>query len=105
MNKVVYNGAYGGFSLPDKIMKELAKRKNVKESNLHIISDLRYCPTDPNVCVIMRHDTDLVELVEKYKPLDSIKIKEIEGTTYVIDEYDGWETVIEPKDIKWITIK
>ena len=57
-----------------------------------------------------RHDDALVDCVEtlgfRASPyLSVLMIEELEGNSYIIQEYDGAETVIEPKDINWITIE
>ena len=57
-----------------------------------------------------RHNPELVKTVEDLDreangPCASLKIKELQGTRYVIDEYDGRERVVEPDDINWITVE
>lgn len=57
-----------------------------------------------------RHDPELVKTVEDLgrKANGShahLRIKELRGNRYIIDEYDGYERVVEPDDIKWITVE
>lgn len=57
-----------------------------------------------------RHDPELVKTVEDLgrKANGShahLRIKELKGNRYIIDEYDGYERVVEPDDIKWITVE
>lgn len=57
-----------------------------------------------------RHDPELVKTVEDLGLEASgthalLKIKEIKGDRYVINEYDGCERVVEPDDINWITVE
>ena len=57
-----------------------------------------------------RHDPELVKTVEDLGSEVNgshahLKIKELKGNRYVIDEYDGSERVVEPDDINWITVE
>lgn len=57
-----------------------------------------------------RHDPELVKTVEDLGSEANgscahLKIKEIKGDRYVINEYDGHERVVEPDDINWITVE
>ena len=57
-----------------------------------------------------RHDPDLVKTVEDLGSKANgsyahLKIKELKGNRYIIDEYDGLERVVEPDDINWITVE
>ena len=57
-----------------------------------------------------RHDPELVKTVEDLGSEANgshahLKIKELKGNRYVIDEYDGNERVVEPDDINWVTVE
>lgn len=57
-----------------------------------------------------RHDPELVKTVEDLGSEANgscalLKIKEIKGDRYVINEYDGCERVVEPDDINWIIVE
>ena len=57
-----------------------------------------------------RHHRLLVEAIEKFgKEAGSLYSKlivvKISGDKYIIKEYDGWETVVEPEDIVWTQIE
>ena len=57
-----------------------------------------------------RHDPELVKTVEDLGSKANgshahLKIKEIKGDRYVINEYDGCERVVEPDDINWIIVE
>lgn len=57
-----------------------------------------------------RHDPELVKTVEDLRSEANgscalLKIKEIKGDRYVINEYDGCERVVEPDDINWIIVE
>lgn len=93
-NKVVYNNSYGGFMLSDKAIKWLQDT---------------YKLTTDEIDKLPRHDERLVKCVENLGKTASqkwskISITEIKGNKYYIKEYDGYETIVEPKDIKWIEI-
>lgn len=93
-NKIVYNNTYGGFILSEEAIKWLQNNYNL---SLNEIDNLP------------RHDERLVKCIETLgkkasKKWSRIVIGEIEGNNYYIKEYDGLETIIEPKDIKWIEI-
>ena len=58
----------------------------------------------------LRHDPELVKTVEDLGSKANgshahLKIKELKGNLYIIDEYDGSERVVEPDDINWITVE
>lgn len=57
-----------------------------------------------------RHDPELVKTVEDLGSEANgshahLRIKELKGNRYVIDEYDGSERVVEPDDINWIIVE
>jgi hypothetical protein len=94
MNKVVYNGDYGGYGL-SKEAKQWLKNHFVAEEDIYGLD---------------RHHPLLVQCVEALgeaanDECSCLKVKELKGNKYVIKYYDGWATVIEPDDIEWITIK
>ena len=99
--KVVYAADHGGFELSVAAINWLS---------------LKYPKSIVNGSYIgNRHDDALVDCVEtlgfsaspfRASPyLSVLMVEELEGNSYIIQEYDGVETVIEPKDINWITIE
>ena len=57
-----------------------------------------------------RHDPELVKTVEDLGNAANgsyarLRVKELKGNRYIIREYDGSENVVEPDDIKWITVE
>jgi hypothetical protein len=110
MNRVVYNDCYGGFGLSKEAAQILAEL-GVESAKEHIEKQLR-CDYWASEKELPRHDKRLVKVVEELKDrangdnlFAELKIKEIEGNQYLIRENGGKETVLEPKDIKWITIQ
>lgn len=92
MNKVVYNTCYGGFGLSELALRWLMN---------HGFNGDAY--------LIERHNPLLVQCVEELgdeagNDYSELAIAEISGNKYIIEDYDGAETVIEPDDITWIEI-
>ena len=112
MNKVVYNDCFGGFSISKAAMEWLAENGR-EEIKAIAKNDLQEDPDDNYgcyYCEIQRHDPDLVRCVETIGHAASgryanLKVKELKGNIYRIDEYDGTEDVIEPEDEEYITIE
>ena len=115
MHKVVYNACYGGFSLSIEAVNWLAKHatdSKLKAYTQHkltgqyfYIGDLVGSWFDDK-----RHHKDLVAVVEALGGKASgscakLKITEISGNQYRIDEYDGAEEVITPEGSDWIIIE
>ena len=94
--KVVYAADHGGFELSVTAINWLS---------------LKYPKSIVNGSYIgNRHDDALVDCVEtlgfRASPYSSVlMVEELEGNSYIIEKYDGAETVIEPKDINWIVIE
>lgn len=93
MTKVAYNSCYGGFCLSEEA-ETLYTKLGGKPAEYG-----EYC----------RHDPILIKVIETLGDaasarFSSIKIKSIEGNKYIIKEYDGLESVIEPDDISWVEV-
>jgi len=107
--KIVFNSVYGGFGLSDEATELLYKLKNIEYTKELSSSGSFYYKTNPRGIIydIPRHDKDLIKVIEdlgdkangKYADL---KIVNIKGNKYVIEEYDGSESVLTPEDINWI---
>ncbi len=104
MYKVVYNVCYGGFSLSREAGKRLIEL-GVEEDKVSFYERSAYTELE-------RHDPRLVQVVEELKDnangvCAKLRIKQIDSNQYMIDEYDGSETVITPdtQDNNWITIE
>ena len=120
-HKIVYNSDFGGYSLSDKAINWLeehgsdktkkfiaqkrieANEKTINNSTkiFYVMDALRY--------FLERHNPDLVAVVEALgkevnDTFSSLAIEEIDGDEYIIEEYDGRETVVTPEDICWTVI-
>ena len=119
MNKVVVNNDYGGFSLSMQAisyifdnMSQEEKYEMKKDFNKEDASE-SWSVKDHIACQINalpRHHRLLVEAVEKFgKEAGSLYYKlilvKISVNKYIIKEYDGWETVVEPDNIVWTQIE
>lgn len=92
-NKVAYNDCYGIFLPSTKAFNWL----------------LEHNPLFNDYNFLNRHDPLLIKCIETLgsdinSTVSDIKIAEIEGRVYRIEEYDGKEKVIEPDDLDWIVI-
>ena len=86
--KVVYNKSFGGFKLSDVAVELLVQRG---------------LPRDPWCTKIPRHHPELVAIVEILGDKASgewsqLRIAEVDSK-YIIDEYDGQETIKEEHEI------
>ena len=96
--KVVYNTCFGGFGLSRKAIARLTELGVVYESEY----DYSY--------YMKRHDPLLVQVVEELgdgagAEYSKLMAEEISSPLYIIQEYDGSETVMTPEDIEWIKIE
>ena len=128
MHKIVYNSDYGTISLSPTAIKWLEENacddikkfiQETKEKIKNAVSEeeSRLMPADAilsyqllDVYKIPRHHPDLVRCVEELGrnangSYADLAIKEINGNIYRIELDNGNETVIEPEDYEWITIK
>lgn len=104
--KVVYNATFGGFSISRACAVRMAELGN-KEAAEMLAEEVErwygYLYETP------RHDRALVQAVEELGDaaggdMAALDVHELSGRRYVIDEYDGSETVVEPEDISWIEV-
>jgi hypothetical protein len=98
MPRVLYNACYGGYHLSDEawdLFERYCKEEKVKHK-------FKYG--------VPRHHPILLRVFDELGSKDMsaehsrIECEEIEGDKYVIEEYDGLETVVT-KDRRWIYIK
>lgn len=94
LTEVVYNNCYGGFGLSDEAVERIRELKG--DSNFDVYG---YYSGYKN-----RTDEDLIRVVKelggkansRHSNLDFHEIKK--GDVYRIEEYDGWEKVVEAYD-------
>ena len=129
-NKVVYNSKFGGFGLSDNAiiwLEQNAKDNELREFLKQARQEVSKIPEEKQWGLstedmmqgklmyefkengIPRHHPDLINVVEILKDKANgkyaeLKVAEIKGNLYRIDEYDGWETIMEPNDYEWINI-
>jgi len=118
MNKVVYNACHSGFSLSEKATELYAERKGIKlfrgdesfgdysyYTDESLSDESFYSPT------YVRHDPDLVAVVEELGSEEAsggyakLRVCQLSGNRYMIEEYDGFETVTEDLDDRWTYIQ
>ena len=105
--EIVVNVCLGGFGLSNNAvirMAELGNLEAIEEVNSNYFNGEHYC-FYPNSTP--RHDPVLVQTVnelqeEAYGDNAELVIETIQGNKYIIHEYDGYESVQEPRHIKWI---
>lgn len=107
--KIVINRCHGGFSLSEEATTLLAAWGNpeAKEYVAHVRPLLDFHHFDGEG--IARHDSLLVKVVETLGEKAAggaalLKVREIEGSKYIIKEYDGMESIKEPHEIKWVEV-
>ena len=91
--KVVINTCYGGFGLSCTAEALVEERTGEEFCSW---SHPRHCPV-------------LVSVVEELGEAAGgraavLEVVEIRGNKYIVNEYDGSESVQEPSDIKWIVV-
>lgn len=100
MNKIVINGCFGGFNLSREAVEWLNEHYN-----MGIEIDERY--PDSNDPDIKRYDPRLVECVETLGRrrasgmFASLEVCTIAGNKYLIEDYDGLETLYWPEMDSW----
>ena len=107
--KVVINTCYGGFTISKacaELMASLGSDDAKKLLEAHL--DLEwygYLGFDYS-----RHCKFLVRAVEELGDRSAagscskLAVITLKGNKYIIQEYDGLESVVEPEDIGWITV-
>ena len=106
--KVVYNATYGGFSISRACAQRMAELGNKEAAEMIAGEDADdrfygYLYETP------RHDPALVQAVEELGDaaggdLAALAVHELIGRKYIIDNYDGSESVVEPQDIVWTLV-
>lgn len=123
MNKIVYNACYGGFNLSDEALELYAKLSGISvypeksswcthfytsvPTGDQEVDDKRDWLYGPDLC---RHDPFLVKAVEQLGDAangshSKLRIYETDSDRYIIEEYDGNESVVVSYDNSWVVIK
>jgi len=99
--KLVINACHGGFGLSIEAIDIINKKKNLELPDKDFI--------DPYYSFqgkFPRYDIDLVETVEQLGTKASgefanLMIVEVQGPRFILNEYDGWESIETPETTKW----
>jgi hypothetical protein len=107
VTKVVFNACFGGFSISKECAEFMANLGN-KEC-LHNLAEAEGGEFHGYLDDTPRHDAILILAVEALgkkasRSCSDIQIREITGDRYYIDEYDGSESVVTPRDISWTIV-
>lgn len=117
MSKIVYNACHGGFGLsPVAIVRYFELRgisvtPEYESDALRHFGLAKYRRDDGTILDKLdfaRHDPLLVKVVEelgekangRFAKLQIEKVRK--GARYRIDEYDGYESVMQPDDYEWV---
>lgn len=113
--KVVYNACFGGFGLSKKAMerlRELGVPGIDHEMEIHdeCFKDYPSMGGSYRSDQLPRHDARLVQVVEELGEdacgnLSDLRVVELVGRSYIIDDYDGNESVVEPADMNWVIVE
>ena len=107
MTKVVINNAYGGFSISRECQQRMIELgADIEDTYYEMPDGEQYVTLDYEY---PRHCKFLVQAVEELGPNaagigSTLVICEIKGDRYIIKEYDGAESVVEPDGIDWIYV-
>lgn len=109
--KVMINRCYGGFSLSRKAFDLLCERGHplaLAEQAERATWDARTSSMLANSYLgsIARHDSAAVAVVEELGEAASgecakVRVVELSGPLYRIDEYDGMENIEQPDGLDW----
>jgi len=114
--KVVYNNCFGGFVISRACAERMAELGNKEAQSMIEIFNHRQTMIEREghqfygyIYETPRHDSALVQAVEELGEdasgdMSDLRVYELSGDKYFIDEYDGSETVVEPKDVVWIKV-
>ena len=111
MTKVVYNDCHGGAALSLVAMARMAQLGSDWAIKMLADTEDQFRSYGFSVIDIDRHDPILVQVVEELgrekanANMSKLKLYTLKGDRYRIEEYDGWEKVVEPDDIRWIVVK
>lgn len=107
MSKIAYNACYGGFSLSHAAIMRYAQLAGLqltydKKNDVHLNGEDYFSSRD-----ISRTDSHLIQVIEELGKAAnsrsaSLAIRELPaGTKYVIEKYDGNESVTTIDEFEW----
>lgn len=117
--KVLYSTRYGGFGYSNDFTEYYFTKMKIPYTRIDKVKPYKLTTfVSPNGTPLNmpneRHNTDLIEAVEEYYALDknpSSEYANLQITTlapgnnrYIIKEYDGYESIMEPDDFDFITV-
>ena len=118
MNKILYSPTFGGYNYSDDFTKAWFTHKGIPYKYVQETEWWAFFedPNDSNIPLTItepRHSKELIAFLENYRTKGlnpsgkhaDIQIAKIKGNQYMIDEYDGNESVLEPADMDWIIIE
>ena len=103
--KVVYNSCFGGFTISEEALRDIAKLKGVSlEGMKYSCSMFFHRETGESFGDLERTDKELIQVLENigsYRAsgmCSNLTIAEIpDGAEYEIEDYDGMESVLPPR--------
>lgn len=97
--KIIINACYGGFAVSENFFKEY---------NIPYEKYLDSCYPKTEMEIDLRTDPRLIEYIEKYGSemasgsYSHLIVEEIpKGTYYMLDEYDGYESIMVRDEMPW----
>lgn len=72
--------------------------------NSNVVRAASWLSVQRNMPHLVLHSDVLVLIIDFIRVIGKSAIEEIDGDMYNIEEYDGKETVVTPKDICWTVI-
>lgn len=109
--KVVHNTCHGGAALTPIALLRMVQRGSEWAMDVLSRSEDHFSKYGYELTKINRHDPILVSVVEELgsnaasAAMSKLEISIVKGNQYRIEEYDGWEKVVEPQDIEWIIVR
>lgn len=102
MTEIVISNCYGGFSINEKVIKRMIELGSKKAEDLYKTKYYKYSYlTQAN-----RYDPYLVQAVKDLgTDAGPLVIEVIDGDKFIINEYDGLESIETPDSINWHIIK
>ena len=86
--KIILYGTFGGFHLSDEMVDLYEEKTGIVLDNYSYDYD--------------RTDPILIQVIKENDPEDNFRVWDIpKGTEYIIDQYDGKESLVFKDDVIW----